>query len=117
MLRSEDVVNAPFTQTQFRGGYDERDVDEFLDVIVDQLQRYERGDRSAPVLTLASLGTHHYLNTSLRRGYARPEVEQLIASVAETLGYYEAGGAPLPAPPPPVRQGIGRRLVSWLNNT
>ena len=30
ILRGDDVLNTTFTQTQFRRGYDEREVDDFL---------------------------------------------------------------------------------------
>jgi DivIVA domain-containing protein len=38
-LLPEDVLNKLFTASQFRRGYDEREVDEFLDEIVVELRR------------------------------------------------------------------------------
>ena len=38
-LTPEDVLNKTFTQTQFRRGYDEREVDDFLDDIVAEMRR------------------------------------------------------------------------------
>src|SRR5688572_6915662 len=38
-LTPEDVLNKTFTQTQFRKGYDEREVDDFLDEIVAEMRR------------------------------------------------------------------------------
>src|SRR6478735_1494500 len=38
-LSPEDVLNKTFTQTQFRRGYDEREVDDFLDDIVAEMRR------------------------------------------------------------------------------
>lgn len=35
----EDVFNKRFTATQFRRGYDEREVDEFLDVVLVEMRR------------------------------------------------------------------------------
>ena len=35
----EDVLNKNFTATQFRRGYDEHEVDDFLDQIVVELRR------------------------------------------------------------------------------
>ena len=37
-LTAEDVLNKTFTQTQFRRGYDEREVDDFLDEVVSELR-------------------------------------------------------------------------------
>ena len=38
-LTPEDVLNKTFTQTQFRRGYDEREVDDFLDEVVAEMRR------------------------------------------------------------------------------
>ncbi len=46
MLSSEEVTNQRFTSTSFRRGYDEREVDEFLDKVVEALRYYEQGGRS-----------------------------------------------------------------------
>lgn len=46
VLTPEDVLNATFTQTQFRAGYDEREVDEFLDAVA---ARHPAGSSSGPV--------------------------------------------------------------------
>src|SRR5688500_17628847 len=38
-LTPEDVLNKNFTPTQFRRGYDEREVDDFLDEVVAEMRR------------------------------------------------------------------------------
>ena len=38
-LTPEDVLNKNFTATQFRRGYDEQEVDDFLDEVVGELRR------------------------------------------------------------------------------
>src|SRR5690349_1795158 len=45
-LTPEDVLNKNFTATQFRRGYDEQEVDDFLDEVVAELRRLtqERDD-------------------------------------------------------------------------
>ena len=48
MLTSRDVLNRSFTPTSFRHGYDEREVDEFLDQVVQTLRYYEQGGRPGP---------------------------------------------------------------------
>ena len=45
MLTARDVTNQSFTPTQFRHGYDERQVDDFLDQVVETLRYYEQGGR------------------------------------------------------------------------
>jgi len=41
-LTPEDVLNKTFGTTQFRRGYDEREVDDFLDEIVATLRRLNK---------------------------------------------------------------------------
>ena len=43
-LSPEDVLNKTFTTTQFRRGYDEREVDDFLDDIVAEMRRMTKTD-------------------------------------------------------------------------
>lgn len=45
MLSSRDVLNHNFTPTSFRRGYNEREVDDFLDQVVETLRYYEQGGR------------------------------------------------------------------------
>ena len=49
-LTPEDVVNKRFQPTKFREGYDQDEVDDFLDEVVVELRRLpgERGAASAP---------------------------------------------------------------------
>jgi DivIVA domain-containing protein len=48
MLTSKDVTRQVFTQTSMRRGYDEREVDDFLDEVIETLRYYEQGGRPAP---------------------------------------------------------------------
>jgi DivIVA domain-containing protein len=43
MLTSRDVERITFTPTQIRRGYDEREVDEFLERVLTTLKHYESG--------------------------------------------------------------------------
>ncbi len=45
MLTSRDVTNHHFTTTSLRRGYVEREVDVFLDLVVETLHYYEQGGR------------------------------------------------------------------------
>lgn len=48
MLTSRDVTRQNFTTTTMRRGYDEREVDDFLDLVIDTLRYYEQGGRPTP---------------------------------------------------------------------
>ena len=45
MLTSKDVTRQNFTPTSMRRGYDEREVDDFLDLVIETLRYYEQGGR------------------------------------------------------------------------
>jgi DivIVA domain-containing protein len=67
-----------FGTTQ-RGGYDEEEVDEFLDRITDSLVRGERG-------TLSRLaGEPRFKTVRMRPGYVMADVDSLLASVEQAL--------------------------------
>jgi DivIVA domain-containing protein len=48
MLTSKDVTKKNFTPTSMRRGYDEREVDDFLDEVAETLRYYEQGGRPGP---------------------------------------------------------------------
>jgi DivIVA domain-containing protein len=65
--------------TTFRGGYDEEEVDKYLDRIMDNLMRGERG-------TLRRLaGEPRFTTLRLRPGYVVADVDGLLASVEQAL--------------------------------
>jgi DivIVA domain-containing protein len=118
MLSSKDVTNQAFTPTQFRPGYDEREVDEFLDQVVETLRYYERGGIPGPQAPATSAHVGTFTSTKYRRGYDDREVDEFLGKVVEALRYYEQGGRPAPQEPePPARaesEGLARRATRWL---
>jgi DivIVA domain-containing protein len=72
------IGNSRFGTTR-RGGYDEEEVDEFLDRIMRNLIRGERG-------TLQRLaGEARFTTVKLRPGYVMADVDSLLASVEHAL--------------------------------
>ena len=94
ILRGDDVLNTTFTQTQFRRGYDEREVDDFLDRAVVALRHHESGRpvAEAPMSSRDVEGVR-FTQTQLRRGYDEEEVDTLLADLAGTLAQHESGGS------------------------
>ena len=94
ILRGDDVLNTTFTQTQFRQGYDEREVDDFLDRAVVALRHHESG-RSVAEAPMSSRDVEggRFTQTQFRRGYDEEEVDTLLADLAGTLAQHEAGGS------------------------
>jgi DivIVA domain-containing protein len=65
--------------TTHRGGYEEEEVDDFLDRIADSLVRGERG-------TLSRLaGEARFKTVRVRPGYVMADVDSLLASVGQAL--------------------------------
>lgn len=74
----DSIRNSRFGTTR-RSGYDEEEVDQFLDRIVDNLTRGERG-------TLRQLaGEARFTTARLRPGYRVADVDSLLASVEQAL--------------------------------
>ncbi|MGD0704513.1 MAG: DivIVA domain-containing protein [Trebonia sp.] len=74
----DQIRNCQFGTTR-RGGYDEKEVDDYLDRIMDGLVRGERG-------TLTQLaGKAEFTAVRLRPGYVRADVDRLLASVERGL--------------------------------
>jgi DivIVA domain-containing protein len=74
-----DSIRSSRFGTTHRGGYDEEEVDRFLDRIVDNLTRGERG-------TLRQLaGEARFTTVKLRPGYRVADVDSLLASVEQAL--------------------------------
>ncbi len=95
MLTPEDVLNTTFTQTQFREGYDERQVDELLDDVVASMRHLDDPAQQRPkrLLSSADVGRVRFTPTRMRRGYDMAEVDALLERVAEALAERE-GRAP-----------------------
>jgi DivIVA domain-containing protein len=88
-LSETDVLNKRFQTTKFRRGYDQDNVDDFLDEVVATL----RGDAARPV-TADDVRGAHFAPTRFREGYDPAEVDEFMDLVLETL----AGAAPSPEP-------------------
>ena len=50
LLSADDVLNKTFTETRFRAGYDQDEVDHFLDVVVESLRAAHAGDDTTRTL-------------------------------------------------------------------
>src|SRR5690606_19903159 len=85
-LTPEDVVNKRFQQTKFREGYDQDEVDDFLDEIVVELRRL--------------IAENEELKRALDQANAQPQ-QAPAAAVAAPAPISEPVEAPAPAQPEP----------------
>ncbi|EAP97428.1 hypothetical protein JNB_18198 [Janibacter sp. HTCC2649] len=112
------VRNAAFGSTQFRSGYDEVAVDQFLDELVRAVERGSSGTEVAAIASSARLPT-----TSMRRGYDCGDVDALLDEVVrQASGSDEtpprsaaaAAAVSVPATISEERSGLGARLLRVL---
>ena len=102
ILTSNDVDNVRFTATQFREGYEQHEVDSFLEKIASTLRVLQAGTNSTgyasniagvKVLTADDVQNMKFQGTRFREGYEQDEVDRFLDHVVETLRYLEAHGA------------------------
>lgn len=101
LLRADDVETATFTQTQFREGYDERQVDDLLADVVATLRRYESATAAGGFrMESSGLASVRFTQTRFRRGYDHVEVDAFLADVVHTLEHHEETRAAVAAADP-----------------
>ena len=89
-----------FTATQFREGYEQHQVDSFLEKIASTLRVLQAGTNSTgyasniagvKVLTADDVQSKKFQGTRFREGYEQNEVDSFLDHVVETLRYLEGG--------------------------
>jgi DivIVA domain-containing protein len=87
-LTASDVERARFRATKFREGYDQDEVDDYLDRVVQTL----RGEASdAVALRAEDVARARFTLTKLREGYDQQAVDSFLADVAAELRRRERG--------------------------
>lgn len=98
-LTPEEVVNKRFGATKFRGGYDQDEVDDFLDEIVVELRRLQQEEHDLrlarsqgilPAEAASSLTPEYVVNkrfgpTKFREGYDQTEVDDFLDEIVVEL--------------------------------
>lgn len=98
-LTAEDVTAKLFQPTNFREGYDQRQVDELLEQTVREFQRLDSErlelqqaiplgrlvSHTAPVLTPEQVLNSSFSPTKFRNGYSQDEVDDFLTEVAAGL--------------------------------
>jgi len=92
-LTPEDVVNKRFQPTKFREGYDQDEVDDFLDEVVVELRRLNQENEELRQRLVASDSRINELQRSAAQAPPAPAFAQQAAP-------QEAFPAPVPAPAP-----------------
>jgi len=106
-LSAEDVTSQKFKATRFREGYDQDEVDEFLEEVTGTLRTWESlsdalaSGKSVDVRTAWSQGQvtsamvtgSRFRATRRHEGYSQPEVDAFLDDLAETLYTWEKWAA------------------------
>ena len=98
ILTSNDVDNVRFTATQFREGYEQHEVDSFLEKIASTLRVLQAGTNSTgyasniagvKVLTADDVQSKKFHGTRFREGYEQDEVDSFTDGTGDAQ-YAEA---------------------------
>ncbi|WP_188726453.1 DivIVA domain-containing protein [Pseudoclavibacter endophyticus] len=97
-MRSDDIVNQRFSTTRFGAGYDQREVDTFLEKLTAALRRLETGDH----LEAGGVNSEEVINvrftpSRFRVGYDAPEVDEFLDRIVIELRRREGVTDPLEA--------------------
>ena len=100
MLTAQDVMDAKFqASSKFGEGYEQDEVDEFLDDVAGTLRAWEasgadgasRPDGAPPgALTSEAVANKMFQVTRFREGYEQDEVDELLDTIMRVLRDYEA---------------------------
>lgn len=96
-LTPEDVVNKRFNPTKFREGYDQDEVDDFLDEVVVELRRLNQENEELRQRLVASENRVQELQRALQAQQQAPQAQQ-PAQQPQQVAQPEAVPAPAPAP-------------------
>ncbi|WP_186813416.1 DivIVA domain-containing protein [Cellulomonas xylanilytica] len=85
MLTAYEVLNQKFAATKFREGYDQDEVDAFLDRVTATLKELEGGETARDGVTERDIDTVRFQGTKFREGYDQGEVDDFLDRVRERL--------------------------------
>lgn len=91
-MRSDDVLKEQFRATKYSVGYDQKEVDHFLDRVVDTLRKYESGEsiERQPV-TADTVQSVQFAPTRFREGYDLLDVDKFLERLSEAFQEFERG--------------------------
>lgn len=100
-ITAEEVVLTRFRPTKFKEGYDQDQVDDLLDRVVQELRRLQEENESLgltranprrgpvsvgdPIITPEQLTSQKFTATRLREGYSQADVDDFLAKVVAGL--------------------------------
>ena len=93
-LTADAVLMTKFQPTKFRQGYDQDQVDDFLDTVTAILRSHEAGGPFDAVAAAELCRTARFRPTKLREGYDQQQVDDLLARLAQQFSTLAGGASP-----------------------
>jgi DivIVA domain-containing protein len=93
VISAEQVLNSRFKPTRFSAGYDQDEVDNFLDRVVATLRHAESGQQAGSPLRPNEITSARFATTKWREGYDQAQVDALLEEVVATIAHHRARGA------------------------
>ena len=84
-LRPEDVQRVRFSPTKLRVGYDQNEVDDFLDRVEHELRSRSQGSSSFRRLSESEVRAQRFTASRFREGYAQNQVDAFMERIADEL--------------------------------
>lgn len=92
-MRSDDIATVRFRTTVFEPGYEQQEVDTFLDRAAEALRQYEGGLASADIpLDAQSIEHVRFTSTRFREGYHAHDVDGFLDRLGEAFARHERDG-------------------------
>jgi DivIVA domain-containing protein len=82
-LTADSVLQAKFQPTRFREGYDQDEVDDFLDTVTAILRSYEAGERIDASAAVDLCRNARFQPTKFREGYDQHQVDDFLAELEQ----------------------------------
>lgn len=95
-LTADGVLNARFQPTRFREGYDQDEVDDFLDTVTALLRAHEAGERIDASAAVELCRTARFQPTKFREGYDQHQVDDFLTRLEQ--GFLQLAGRGTDAP-------------------
>lgn len=94
-MRSEEVLKEQFRGTKYDMGYDQQEVDTFIERAVNTLRTYEEGQSpQEPLVTAQKVDAVRFTATKFRDGYDQQDVDNFLDKLARAFQAHERGETP-----------------------
>ncbi|WP_186329382.1 DivIVA domain-containing protein [Agrococcus jejuensis] len=94
LLMPDEIVEQMFSTTRFRAGYDQDQVDHWLDGVVATMRQHLAGSHEAGPIRADDVAAVQFTQTRFRDGYDMAEVDDFLDRVHATLAALERGERP-----------------------